>query len=55
MRVQEVTKEAQTRLLCKASASITSVDSAIRPRVDSTTAQIHRYAVRSGGSKTHRL
>ena len=55
MRVQEVTKEAQTRLLCKASASITSIDSAIRPRVDHTTAHIHRHAMRSGGSKTHSL
>ena len=50
-----MTKEAKTRLLCKASAPITSIDSAIRPRDDSTTAQIHRLAVRSGGSKTHRL
>ena len=55
MRVQEMTKEAKTRLLCKASASITSIDSALRPRVDNTTAQIHRHAVRSGGSKTHSL
>ena len=50
-----MTNEAKIRRLCKASASITSIDSAIRPRVDSTTAQIHWHAVRSGGSKTHRL
>ena len=55
MRVQEMTKEAKTRLPCKASASITSIDSAIRPRVDHTTAHIHRHAMRSGGSKTHSL
>ena len=55
MRVQEMTKEAKTRLLCKASAFITSIDSAICPRVHNTTAQIHRHAMRSGGSKTHSL
>ena len=55
MRVQEMTKEAKTRLLCKAAGSITSIDSAIRPRVDNTTAQIQRHAMRSGGSKTHSL
>ena len=55
MRGQEMTKEAKTRRLCKVSAPITSIDSALRPRDDSTTAQIYRHAVRSGGSQTHRL
>ena len=50
-----MTKEAKTRLLCKAAGSITSIDSAIRPRVDNTTAQIQRHAMRSDGSKTHSL
>ena len=50
-----MTKEAKTRLLSEAWASITSIESANRPRVDNTTAQIHWHPVRSGGSKSHRL
>ena len=50
-----MTKGAQTRRPSEAWASITSIGSAIRPRVDNTTAEIHRHAVRSGRSKTHRL
>ena len=49
------THEAQTRLLSEAPAPITRLDSAIRPRVDNKTAQIHRHAACGGGSNTHSL
>ena len=50
-----LTNETQTRLLSEAPAPTTRLDSAIRPRVDNKTAQIHRHAACGGGSKTHSL
>ena len=50
-----LTNETQSRLLSEAPAPTTRLDSAIRPRVDNKTAQIHRHAACGGGSKTHCL
>ena len=50
-----MTKEAKTRLLCEAPASITRIDSAIRPRADDTAAQIRQHGACDHKSKTNSL